>query len=242
MKIMFDLYQHLIKVKEKSYYTDSVILLVAKLCHKTIPNFSPCIYHSNPSFYFDYKDNLGGIRLKINSHIHEDNRSGLKDFVDIMNAFREDINHKVDNLLSINEIVRETHGQRILKDSGYVDWINKVGSQKKNLGDYNWLKYDRHMTSKYNRNYINGDPVCEIRHYKPNKNLQAAWRGYGERLKADIDEGDFVRVATDATSVTKIASMRNTEYSRQIIDKVRTSVNFDKLVSLKNKTDDFLKE
>lgn len=191
MEIIFDLYQYLIKTTEDSYYNDDVILLVAKLCHKTIPNFSPCIYHSDPSFYFDYKDNQAGIRLKINSHLHEDNRSGLKDFVNIMNAFHNDINSNRYNLLSINEIVRETHGQRILKNSGYIDWIKKVNSQKKDRGDYNWLRYDRQVKDRYNRDYIKGDPICDIRHYvvpkrktKPTpEKIQEAWRGYEERLK-----------------------------------------------------------
>lgn len=57
-----------------------------------------------------------------------------------------------------------------------------------------------------------------------------------------IDESIPVNIPTDETSTTEISKMQNTEYSREIIDGVRQKVNFEKLVSLKHKTNDFLNE
>jgi len=198
MKIIFDLEKHLNKIKESSYYTDNhTILLVAKLCHKTIPNFSPSVYYPGA---FRYRDRMETIILQ-GSRNHEDERSFLKDFVHIMCALREDIKKRSYNLLSIDEIIRQTRGYNYLKDSGYKEWIKNAGSNK-NIKDYDWMKYERYMASKYKREYIDNNPICEIRESLPKGDIQAAWRAYDFFTNKILNEPPFLHESFKITYKT----------------------------------------
>lgn len=186
MKLIFDLFHYISKVNEKSYYTENAIHLIAKLCHKTIPNFSPCAYFTS-SASFHYRCRYESLNLKKRESVLGIERSGLKDFVTIISALIEDQKCGIDDLLIINDIIHETHGYRYLKGSEYGDWIERINPDH-NVPDL--IIGSRSFSAKYKFPYINDDPVCEINDVKIGDGLQESWSQYALTTK-DLNDPPF---------------------------------------------------
>jgi hypothetical protein len=148
MIIMIGLYYLIKDAKDNDEYflSESVIRLLAKLFHKTIPNFSPCIYYPVVESFCHRADhdriNLTDRPLTI------EGLKGFYKFMDIMEALREDLRNGTFDLVMINHAHYESNVRRDLRDlpskfsQSAPNIINK-------LRDHSWMTSHIPIGSKY---------------------------------------------------------------------------------------------
>jgi hypothetical protein len=182
--------KHSFFIKEDPFFIKPVIMLLARLFHKTIPNFSPCEFFSNPPF-FHYRRALEFIHFE--KPIGKSNP--FQEFIEIVDALKSGLD--IPNLFNITKVTREYYAYKKSKirahrkdyemavDSGpdyrgphkeigkhenenEYPWVygadpkNIERGSKSAISDFPWMNYDDTMGHIHKLTYVKEDVNCRI--------------------------------------------------------------------------------
>lgn len=162
MKILIDLYNLVRDIDEHSYFTEQVIRLVARLFHKTIPNFSPCIFLSDENlYYFRYRTAMEQITLA-----HQGSKSDtFQQFIKTIDALKKDIQNDIYDFFIITEHAHEAHAYKKSKMTNYKNLLDEFSTHRKGFRNYQWMNFDNYE-NRHELAYLKGDVDCTITPYR----------------------------------------------------------------------------
>ena len=91
------LHRHFESQRTKDWFSDEIILLIAKIFDQTIPNFSPCLYFREYSI-FRYRGKNERVRI---SEIN------INEFLTLMEAFHADISEEIINFFNLFSVTSQ---------------------------------------------------------------------------------------------------------------------------------------
>jgi hypothetical protein len=185
--------RQLIKINTDSFFIKPVIILMAKLFHKTIPYFSPCRFFSNPPF-FHYR--MASEFICFESSIVKSHP--FKDFIVIFDSLPSILKKpKISNPFEITKVTREYYAHKkskILVPNSLFEKIVKRPNGQKYSGRYKEVDRQDRYDQDYPWVYDSAPEMNELRSTSVNSDF--LWMNYDDTrgntskltyIKKDVD-------------------------------------------------------